>query len=130
MIRFFKYYLLIASSIYLLFYYLLPRVTQINQIIEIFLILPFLFFIFIPKIQKFGTSNHHNLNLGLIYFVAMALIMIIGNLNNFIVMFIYPTYGKNISITNYYWMGGMMFLAFGFLHSAKIIRNNYLLKVR
>jgi hypothetical protein len=97
---------------------LLPDRSQLKQIIEVIVVLPLLILSFVTISGKYNVS-YHGLNLGLVFFVSMSLILIIGNLNNFIVKFIYPTYGENISLTNYYWMGGMIMFAVGFLNKAK-----------
>ena len=111
----FIYYILIIIAIYLLLTLLLPDILEFNSIIELVIVLPLITYYFIPKLLEGKNFVWNDINLGLIYFLSMSVIMIVGNLNNFVVRFVYPKYGDNISITNYYWMGGMITFALGFL---------------
>jgi hypothetical protein len=111
----FLYY--IASSIFVLavFALFLPDKSVLSNISELIIVLPIVIYLFIPKLLKGKGRKWKEANFGFIYFMVMAGIMVIGNINNFIVKYVYPSFGEGISITNYYWMGGMIFFAFGFI---------------
>ncbi len=107
-------FLFISIGIYLALRSLLPDNEEISNIVEIVVFYPLLTSIIVPLLNKVHKQSNE-LNLGLIFFVAMGVIMLIGNVNNFIVRYIFPSFGNNISYTNYYWMGGMVFFAIGYL---------------
>jgi len=111
----FLYY--IASSIVILaaFALFLPDKSVLSNIAELIIVLPIVIYLFIPKLLKGKGHKWKEANFGFIYFIVMAAIMVIGNINNFIVKYVYPSFGGGISKTNYYWMGGMIFFAFGFI---------------
>lgn len=120
------YYILVMLFIYLALRILLPDLIELPNIIELIIVLPLIIYIFVPRLLDGKDKTWKSINLGLIYFVIMAAILLIGNLNNFVVRFVFPKYGSNISITNYFWMAGMITFALGFL----FFKNMILIKKR
>ena len=132
--NFYYFFILVAISIFLLFIALLPDIHVILDIWELLIILPLISFIFVPSIYRGKGYNWKDVNLGGLYFFTMAIIMVVGTINNFVVRAVYPTYGENISLTNYYWMGGMISFSIGFVlfknritHKNTIHKTNMLL---
>lgn len=76
------------------------------------------FFVFLFPFYLFRFLSHkdaqYNTNFGLYFFLVMSLIFIIGNLNYYIVHYIYPKYRINFVNLNKYWMVGMALFSEGY----------------
>ena len=117
-------YVLIIIIVLIIFLLFLPDRSVLYNITELIIILPLISYILLPKILVGKYNKWKDINLGYIFFIAMGIIMIAGNLNYFIVKFIYSSYGENISLTNYYWLGGMVTYALGFLTIKRGLKYN------
>jgi hypothetical protein len=111
---------LVALTLYYVFLFFLPDKSTINGLISISLffviLLPFYFNRFLNhKDLKFNS------NFGLIFFVVMTFIFIIGNLNYYVTNFLYPAYILDINSLNLYWMSGMVLFSEGYFSLSKKI---------
>lgn len=108
-------YLAVLLLSYMTFRILLPDLSVINSLYPMFIFLPLMSCIFVPLLANGNKTLWKNINLGLLYYIIMAIIMVMGNLNIFILKYFNPSYEINIGVTNYYWMGGMVAYSLGFL---------------
>lgn len=121
--KFITYYIFFGLFLFLGFYLFIPEKSNAFQSIELLIIMPIIFYFLLPSIIRKNQDNLNNLNLGLIFFLAMTMIMIIGNISNNVIKYIYPFYDDDIRATNLYYMGGLVFFSIGFLmHKAVKIK--------
>jgi len=122
--NFYYFFIIVAISMFLLLVTVLPDIHVISDIWELLVIFPLVSFIFVPKIYSGKGNNWKDFNLGGFFFYTMALIMVIGTINIFVIKAVYPKYGGNISLTYYYWMGGMISFSLGYIYFKNKIRLN------
>lgn len=113
-------------------YIFIPVSNDLNQIIEVLLITPLMISFFMPKFTKQNNKNYKSINLGLIYFFTMIVIMLIGNISNFVIKFVYPYYDDYIKNANLYYLAGIIFFLIGyFLQTRKLpIKQNYHMPIK
>jgi len=89
-------------------------------------------FFIVPLMQSRLAKFSSRVNFGVIYYAAMALILVIGNSSTYIIKFVYPAFDDDLMTTNIYWLAGMFFFSLGFLFSVsrKIRPNKYLFQLR
>lgn len=131
--RMVKYIVRFELLLLVLLYLFIPDKRDIFQLTELFFFLPFLFHLFIPQFFKQGINISGRINLGLIYFGTMIVILIVGNISNYVIKFVYPLYDVNIRATNLYYLAGVLFFLIGFFWKVRKVNgsrtNKYFLPV-
>lgn len=112
MIRIISNSVIILIVCYLFFYFALPGGMDFLEVVPIILFSTILFPIYINRFSKRKKSE--TVSFGMIFFIVMWVIMIIGNANYYLVLYIYPLYTPRIINTNIYWIIGMILFAEGY----------------
>lgn len=100
-----------------MFYFLLPENVELISFSWLIAALSILSLVFLPRMTKSANRNSRRLsiNLGVLYFSAMGLIIVVGNLSAYIIKYVYSEYDVDLQATNLYWLAGMFFFSVGFL---------------
>ncbi len=115
----------IGIIVWLLLKMALPDYSVIN---ELYILLIFSCVVLPLYIRRFWNQlslEKSLFSLGFLYFFIMWAIMLIGNLNYYVVQYIYPSYRLEIISANLYWMAAMILFAEGYLsYKKKFIKRN------
>ena len=106
-------------------YIFIPVSNDLSQITEVLLITPLMMYFFVPKFFKQNNKNYKSINLGLIYFFAMIVFMLFGNISNFVIKFVYPYYDDYIKSTNLYYLAGIFFFLIGYFWQTRRLPTKY-----
>lgn len=91
--------------------------------VEVFLITDILLLLFtvylLHTLYKRKFHENPRLNTGLVYILAMMVMMVIGSINYFIVQFIWPSYYFDLHKTNLYWIAGLFCFGIGYILTLK-----------
>ncbi len=107
-------YFVLPFSITALFLFLfLPDRSELAGRWDLLLLAPALSTIVLSRFRKYSLGFNPGINLVSAFFVIMYLVMLLGNLNYYVVLAVFPGYENDITKTNLFWIGCMGFFAAG-----------------
>ncbi len=110
-----KYFVLTLVVSVLMFYFIIPQSDNFVKYLELILSLSAMSYFFIPSMIKVTKRQGGKVNFGLIFFGAMSIILIIGNISTHVIKFVFPAFDDDLYVTNIYWLCGMLFFSIGFI---------------
>ncbi|HRY31344.1 MAG TPA: hypothetical protein P5531_00050 [Bacteroidales bacterium] len=108
-----RYFILPFSITALLLLLFLPDRSELARRWDLLLLAPALCTIVLSRFRKYALILNPRINLVSAFFVIMYLVMLLGNLNYYVVLSVFPGYENDITRTNLYWIGCMGFFAAG-----------------